>query len=381
MARPKRLLPSPDSMIGLILIITALSGELPSNLVYRLPVSETYMEKMIKIIKKKKLLRTYYGDGLRGLRLTSTAKKRLLESQPDRYTAIFLGETTTNSPKYTLPKRLRLHRMAEVLVTMYNAGILSLPWEKPDIFRPTPLPTAPYIDQPLYYSAREFKLIGVQATKIRNSRATGILLSEGSIYAVYNTASSQMKWENRAEERLKTFVQMELCWKRLSGQFMDASLNAIIFGQGMDQLGDLMGCANRKTGNYIATNGSFPHFHYLTNDHRGEFLLQLLCDPELKSELDDILSEGMEERRPGFPIEHDAIDESGAPVLFGYTCDMPRIRRFDTALGLHKQNGTLFCFDFQEEMLRQVCGQRVVFQVIDFEVCKRSVIREPEEMD
>ena len=58
------------------------------------------------------------------------------------------------------------------------------------------------------------------------------------------------------------------------------------------------------------------------------------------------------------------------PVLFGYTCDMPRIRRFDTALELHEKVGTLFCFDFQEDAIRWVCGQRVNIQGLDFEKVK-----------
>lgn len=70
---------------------------------------------------------------------------------------------------------------------------------------------------------------------------------------------------------------------------------------------------------------------------------------------------------PGWNIEHDAIDENGDPVLFAYLCDMPRIRRFDTALNLQDRRGAVICFDFQETALRQVCGARVSFQTIDFE--------------
>ena len=47
-----------------------------------------------------------------------------------------------------------------------------------------------------------------------------------------------------------------------------------------------------------------------------------------------------------------------SPVLFAYTCDMPRIKRFDAALKLHGKTGTLLCFDFQEDVMRQVCGSK-----------------------
>ena len=129
-------LPSPNTFPDLLLTFTALSGELPSALVSRLPGSDSYKAYAVKILKREKLLRTYYHDGLRGLRLTSAAKRLLAERQPERYLPLFSGDTATNTPKYSVPHRLRLHRMAEVLVTVYNAGLLIFPWEKPAVFQP-----------------------------------------------------------------------------------------------------------------------------------------------------------------------------------------------------------------------------------------------------
>ena len=70
--------------------------------------------------------------------------------------------------------------------------------------------------------------------------------------------------------------------------------------------------------------------------------------------------------------------DGDSPVLFAYTCDMPRIKRFNTALELHGKTGTLFCFDFQEKAMRQICGPGVDIQCIDFDVYERSVFLSPE---
>ena len=373
-------LPSPNTFPDLLLTFTALSGELPSALVSRLPGSDSYKAYAVKILKREKLLRTYYHDGLRGLRLTSAAKRLLAERQPERYLPLFSGDTATNTPKYSVPHRLRLHRMAEVLVTVYNAGLLIFPWEKPAVFQPGADNAGLYIG-PAYYSSREVKEIGAQATMIRGSRSTGILLCGGGIFAAYNTADTRMKWEYKAEVRLKAMMQTDLCHGRLAERFMDSPPGAIVFGDGMDQLENLMGQGDKETRNYLIMNGTFRCFHYLTLDHRGEVLLRLLCDPELKAALDEVLSEDLSEVRTNLPIEHDAIDEDGCPVLFGYTCDMPRIRRFDDALGLHGQTGTLFCFDFQEQALRSVCGPRVTLQCIDFDAFEGSVFHIPQTTD
>lgn len=64
------------------------------------------------------------------------------------------------------------------------------------------------------------------------------------------------------------------------------------------------------------------------------------------------------------PIENDAVDDNGCPVLFACTCGLPRIKRFDTALRLQSGTGRLICFDFQMDALRKCCEDRAQFQTI-----------------
>lgn len=362
-----------DTLPGLLLTLTALTGEFPTDLVHRLPGSDSYKEAVVKRLKRERLLRTYYHDSLRGLRLTSTSKRLLLSDQPALFSDIFTGHTVTNTPKYTVPHRIRLHRMAEVLVTMYQAGIPSFPWEKSAVFQPTSLPAGACASLPAYYSSREVKEIGPQSSKIRGSRSTGVLLSDAGIFVVYNTAASKIKWEYKAELRLKALLQIEICQQRLSTQYAGSSVNAVVFGEGIEPLEYLMGPGDTGTRNYFVLDGNFEHFYYLTSDHYGEVMIRLLCDKGLKTTLDTILLEDLMPCDPHCPVEHDALDADGTPVLFAYLGDMPRIRRFDTALELHERSGILICFDFQEDVLRHACGQRVQFQCIDFDAFEGSV--------
>lgn len=372
-------LPNKGTFPDLLLNLTALSGEFPISQISRLPGSESYKESSVKKLKKDKLLRTYYRDGLRGLRLTAPAKRLLLNDLPDYFLPLLSGETSTNAPKYTIPHRLRLHRMAEVFITMMNADILVFPWERANIFSASS-PKAT-LNQPSYFTSKEVKEIGAQAAKIRGSRSTGVLLTDETIYVIYNTASSEMKWEYKAEMRLKALLQIELCQRILPSQFRNAEQNAIVFGTDMEQLEVLMGINSRLNRNYFVLDGNFEHFYYLTNNHHGEVLLKLFCEAELRELLDQILMENLSASRPGWPVDHDAFDETESPVLFGYTCDMPRIKRFDTALSLHGLTGTLICFDFQEDVLRRVCGPQVTLQSIDFEAFERSVLHIPQTTD
>jgi hypothetical protein len=113
-------------------------------------------------------------------------------------------------------------------------------------------------------------------------------------------------------------------------------------------------------------DGSYESFYFLTNDRRGERLLQLLSDQERDTQLKSVLAYDLKAQRSGWTVEHDAVDEKEKPVLFAYTCDLPRIMRFDTALRLQNRTGTLICFDFQADALRHYCGEQVKIQTIDF---------------
>lgn len=373
MGRPPHRLPAGDTFSYLLLTVTAVCGEYPSAQLDRLPGGASYKENVVTALKRNGLLRTYYRDGLRGLRLTTTAKKLLLNDQPERFNPYLTGASEPNKLKSEVPRRLRLHRMAEVLVTMYNAGAVVFPWEKPAIFQTPPPAADSLISWPAYYSSREIKEIGVQGSKISSARATGVLLMDGGIFIVYNTGPFQMKWEYKAEMRLKVMLQMEICQRRLPAQFMDALVSAIVFGADMERLDTLIGVGDGRSHNYFVMNGGFEHFHFLTSDRMGETVLRLLCNGEARASLNAILLEDLLPPDPGLPIENDALDGE-TPVLFGYTCDMPRLRRFDTALSLHGRDGLVVCFDFQEEAYRRCLGPHVQLQCLDLEACERSVL-------
>ncbi|MDE6591420.1 MAG: hypothetical protein K2K53_14000 [Oscillospiraceae bacterium] len=331
-----------------------------------MPGGDAYKTKVIKQLKKGGLLRTYYADGLRGFRLTAAAKKLLLEGWPDQFSSYLTGCTETNTLKSEPLRRLRLHRMAEVLVTMYNADVDVFPWQKPAVFSPMLLPDDTWIECPAYYSSREVKEIGPQRDKIRGSRATGVLLTERDTFSVYNTGSSEMKWEHNAEMRLKVLLKIDLCQHRLSHQYMDAEQSAIVFGTDMKQMPILMGVGGDQRHRYFVIEEHYRHFYYMTSDHCGEVVLRLLCEPDKRAMLDDILMQDLVGSRPHWLVENDAMDGED-PVLFGYACDMPRIKRFTDGLDTHGFKGTIYCFDFQEDAMRQICGPNVDIQCINFE--------------
>ena len=93
----------------------------------------------------------------------------------------------------------------------------------------------------------------------------------------------------------------------------------------MDLAYQILTSTGGRKHDFFMLDGSYEHFLYLTNNHQGEVILALLCDPVKTAELDRILLQGLTARQPGLAIEHDGVSPDGSPVLFGYFCDLPRI--------------------------------------------------------
>ena len=353
-----------------LLELVALSGEFPADQLLRLPGGEAYKANVVKELKRKRLLRTFYKDGLRGYRLTANAKELLIADRPGRFLPYLTGGAETNHIKSEVARRHRLHRIAESTITMQNAGAAVFRDEKPEIFSPVWAEyTGLSITAPAFYNSREIKELGTVFVKIKGARSVGILLTENTTFVVYNLGDALMKWQYRAEMRTKALMQTVLCRERLPEQYDPETVKGLLLGDSMELAAAILNGDGGKQ--YFLLDGSYEHFYYITNDRRGEKLLRMMCSAELSEKLEALLLTDLWEKDEGLPIENDAIDDSGTPVLFAYTCDLPRIKRFDTALRLQNKVGTLICFDYQAEALRCCCGEQIRFQTIDFEKWER----------
>ena len=76
------LLPTEGTLPLLMLQIIAVSGEFPAAFSMRFPGGSSYIESVIGKLKKDGLLRAYSKNGLRGLRLTASAKRLLFQKYP-----------------------------------------------------------------------------------------------------------------------------------------------------------------------------------------------------------------------------------------------------------------------------------------------------------
>ncbi len=365
-------LPEEQTSGYLILSLTAILGELPPSQLSRLPIGQSYKTTLVGNLKRDKLLRTFYRDGLRGYRLTHHAKDALCEENPERFSYALSRASTSNHLRGDVPRRLRMHRIAEVTISMLNAGVDFHRDRKPHLFAPQWPPGVRIpIFEPYFYNSREVKELGNDAMKVKGSRSAGMLLCPDAVYIVYNIGSCVIRWEYNEEMRLLTLMQTVLADNRLRG-FRRDMVHGVIFADSMELLPQLMDPASPSQ--HFILEGGLPHIHLLTNNRFGEGLLRLLYDLRLREDFEDQVLGDYYAADPNFLVENDAITEASEPVLLGHTCDLPKIKRFDKGLDQYNRQGLLICFDFQKEALAQFCSHRVHFLTLDFQQWERSFI-------
>lgn len=366
----KNSLPDNDTVSHNLLELIAVSGEFPTHLIDRIAGGRTYKETVVTTLKRQGFVRTYYRDGLRGLRLTRLAKHSLLSLNPQRFEFSLTGSSDTNHIKSDLPRRQRLHRIAEATITIQNSGSAVFRDEKPYVF-------SPYwnddinleIVSPAFYNSREIKEIGTAFVKIKGARSVGVLLTPKDVFVVYNLGNALMKWDYKSEMRTKALMKTVLCRERLTG-YSGEDIKGLLLADGMELCYEILSGVGGKQ--HFLLDGNYENFYYLTNDYKGERVLATLCNPLLDARLKEILMSDLEEQDIGLTIENDAFEQDGTPVLFGFYCDLPRIKRFDTALSLQDKEGVIICFDFQKEVLSRYCCENITFKTINFDKWERS---------
>ena len=346
--------------------LTAICGELPAEILPRLNNSISYLENVLRLLKTNHLIRLYSGDKVKGYRLSKKAKDFLLEENPGRFELYLTGSAETNQLKSELVRRLRLHRLAEMYVLMMDANIPVFRDQKPDVFSPDGC-TVSTLAKAAFYTSREIKQMGMETIKISGSRLTGALLTTDGVYLTYNGGYALAKMDYRAEQRAKALLTSTLCYDRLRSQYKPEQVAGLMIGKGLNLFSEILTATDSNARCFFLRDGSYEHFYYLTNDHYGKVLLKLLASKNKRISLNQVLAQDLHAADPGLAIENDAISPDGNPVLFGYFMDIPRINRFCNGLEFHDKKGTLICFDFQSEVLRSFCGDRVRIQAIRFD--------------
>lgn len=373
---------NPSSSAYRILALAAISGELSPDALSHTGISKSYQEKLLTRLKEEGLLKTHYRDRLRGYRLTGKGKQLLLAENPERFSFYLTGNCDTNRPRSEYPRRLRLQQASIIYALFWQAGILFFRDEKPNLFSSCQSRNTNgtvRLPLPVFYHSRELKELGAEAVKIGNSRAMGILLAPGYIYAVFFTGESLMRWEYRTELKVKALLSHHMSQGILSvgrispAYHPDTPIRALLIGRGADTGFKLLTSTGGFQKSYFYLDTSFDYFHYIPDDPAGVSLLRLLCSRRIQEALKELLLSDLQPPCSDYGLEHDALSD-GFPLLLAYDFDMLRISRFRTALSLRGITGSLICFDFQKAALEQYFQGTVSIETIDLKKFERRFL-------
>lgn len=242
--------------------------------------------------------------------------------------------------------------MAEINVLLYQAKIEIWRDCKPIIFSPEyKARYPPVLNAPTYYSSREIKEIGLEAVKVKNSRAIGITISEDDIFILYNTGNQSMKWQYKSELRMKAVISYCLKQSKIVTHYKIESMKAIMVAESMEIAYTLMTNRNNHQNHTFILDESFEHMYFVPATMQGIILLKILHHRDILQELNEILLTDLCREKLISSNYYDAIDQENRVVLFAYDFDMPRIAKFNNSVQIRKTKGVLICFDFQKETL------------------------------
>lgn len=333
-----------------LLLLTAVSGEIPADWIGRAVGSESYAAVLLTRLKREGAVKLRSKDGIRGYLLRSKAKQYLLTHYREDVLPYLSGAVSTNHVKSEPEKRLRLHRLSMVWIYFHRAGIRIFKSEKPELFPalhpvPSGVPAAAGGEADgCYYGTMEWK----QETdmEIKGSRACGVLAAD-RYYIVYNTMNSLMKWVPKTERNLKSRLEIRLRKRngfRLGG--------AVFMGTDMEMVTRILASDGGLKGNLFALDDVYDTYYYIPFLPEAVIQLKLLSCEAWQTRFYQFLCSALKRvNEDGFSPEA-GEDEDGNPVYFCYLLELWQLKRICSLPPV--RSGRIFCFTYQADVLKAV---------------------------
>ena len=348
-----------------LLLLTALSGELPADWVGFAVGSDSYAAILITKMKAEGALKLRSRDGIRGYLLRAKAKRTLWECYPEDVRDFLSGSSCTNHVKSEPEKRMRLHRMSMVWIFCRYAGIEIFPSRKPCLFssegrdtRGTGMTTG---ESAFYYGTAEWKQETDQ--EIKSSRACGLLLADRA-YIIYNTLDSLMKWRVKTERNLR--ARMELRIRRGLGIQLEG---AVIMGTGSDMVKRMLTSNGGIKGDLFIPDDVYEQYYYVPLIREASIQIRLLCAKESEARLRIFLDTMLVPKRESKEWLEDGQDREGRPVYFCYLLEIKKLQRILSHPFV--KPGRIVCFTYQARELKEIFPESFSIEAIQPEKAAR----------
>ncbi len=335
-----------------LLVLIALSGELPADMAEAVIGSVSYTAAVLTRLKQEGYVLVRNKSGCKGYVLRAKGKRYVLAKFGEDTDFFLHGAAGTNHVKGEIDKRLRLHRMSKVWVFFWKTGIPIFRSEKPELFYKA---SEDGRGITAYYGSQEFK---GRTDAVKGSRACGILLAGESGYIVYHSLSQRMRWAKKMERSVRSFVERESmkCGKL-------RRFDAVVMGDSIGLLAELLTSDGGVKGDLFQVDDIYEHYYYVPTIPEAEIQVQFLTDDRKRERFYRFLCTALNK------IEHTeyclsaGADGFGNPVYFCYELDMRRLLGIKQELEW-KGKGSIFCFPYQRPVLESFFGREAMYREI-----------------
>lgn len=346
-----------------LLIIIAMSGEMPTYLGQYVTGSISYTAALITRLKKERYISLRCKDGYRGYVLLEKGRNYLLSEYEKELSFFISGSGQTGYVKSEPEKRMRLYRMSEVWVFFWKAGIEILRNHKPDMDKGFVRDRG----KAFYYGSLEFKGM---SEAIRGSRSCGVLLSGDTVLVVYNTMDRNMKWAKKMECSMRTWTERML----LKGGY-NSRADALIVGQNIKVLLKLLESDGGIKKDLFRPDDIYDQYYYIPMCQEGILQIILLTEKQKREKLKQFLLSRFPIRKEKEYAVYAVCDEIGNPVYLGYDLEMRQLCRIKQEL-LWRPSVSIVCMDYQAEIIREYLGEKVIIYELNTENVMKYLIND-----
>lgn len=300
------------------------------------------------------------------IRLTKNALPILSWISPDALTSY---AEFSNNHKFSgdISHINRDHRIAEAVAMCMKAGMEFRPYLLPKLQNVQRVSIVP--DEAVFYPSKTLKSIGqIETNKTMFTRIVGALFSHRKCFAVYNTRNAVMKWNGMGEfKALHNLIEIS----RMNADITDID-SAILFGQSDKVLIKTLMTISSSNRIEFRFDGIYRHIHFVPLTDFGVRLLKILCLPEAKQRLLDLLFESDSLINGKGIFEYDACINKKY-ILSHLDGDISRLVRFKEALLLNRYDSEIICFEFQAGYINSFIEGLAAIKVIDLSLIETEL--------
>lgn len=265
--------------------------------------------------------------------------------------------------------RGRLERMlknSEVSLLMHLSGIGAYPDERQKLSEEK---TVLREDTVEYYSAREVKNCGMSnkycdnvsldndgIKKVVGSRISGVMVSPGGIYAVYNITNHLIEWERYGELKMAAHIEKVMLGKGAAK--VKGAINCLLLADSMEVFERVLTNENdrRRGSTLLNIDYAYEYMYAVPSDKNGITMLKLMSKKDWQLKMERILLANCHKNNTVYSVACDGYNEEDGYILLFCLGNLAKLKMFLKRATNPRENERfcIYCFTFQTQLMKKL---------------------------